>query len=868
MWLKALFGSGLTVKIFFLAFAINVYFSAFLHKYELSMRIKFIGFLLVAFSINSFSLVAQPKDPYAKLKKDVKAAFIAYDNYEYAESIELLKAALGSVKGREDKSEVLFRIAQCYRFTNNYSEAATFYMKAAKLEYKDPLAQLYYADMKRSIGEYEEALVGYQDYKKLAPTDPKGDIGIESCTLAKKWIKEPSRYQVDPMVDLNSEAMDFSPAFAGKRGDNEVIIFTSNREESEGKEDNAWTGGGFADIYISEAERKTDARRRSAPADGKRLKSPADVKWSTPRLLDESDVLNTMYDEGSATYESRRKEIYFGRCLFGKNEELECGLYITEQQGEGWKDPERIIIGKDTLANIGQPSLSPDDKMLYFVSTAYKGKGGRDIFVTTFNKRDKVWNEPTNLGDAVNTERDEYFPFAHNDGYLYFSSNGWPGMGGLDVFRIRVGDDGLPVKGAKAENMQFPINTGADDFGLIFQPGNDQVGFMSSNRTGAKSDDIYAVVKTPMVFNIEGVITSSKDGKPLDQVTVTLTGGAEEIIVNTDARGKYVFNADQVDENVTYEISYSRKKFLSNSSDVTTVGVPLSAFEFTPAENRFLHVMTVSKKLDPIDVPIVLPNVLFETAKWDLNEESRNSLDTVVAILVKNPTIVIEMRSHTDYKDTEKRNQILSQHRADTCVEYLISKGIDSLRLVAGGKGESEPFVIPTDYKGFGAEHFEAGKELTERYIRGLSAEISDVANQINRRTDMKVLRDDYVPKVKPTEEEEEEEEEKLPKGEIYVLGDRESLGVAAKKNKISVVDLKRINGGMRGVRPVAGLQLKITKNADYSEWDATHYQVMKRNMSLKAVAKELGIDNKTLEELNPDVNPKAIPVGYWIAFE
>lgn len=814
------------------------------------------------------------EDPKKKLHKSVEKAYKAYDKQEYTTAIELLKRAFTEVKGRKAKTEVLFKLAESYRMVNDYKNAQTQYEKAIKLGYDDPVAILYKADMLKAQGEYEEAIVAYQEYKQENPTDRRGEIGIESSKEAAERQNAPGRYQVTNMSDINSQYMDFSPIFGGKMQDTDVLIFASSREESTGKKEDGWTGQEFMDLYITNAERKTKRRRRKTKAaDGP--KDPSQFKWSTPVLLDEAGILNTKHNEGSAVYNSRKKDLYFTRCLYDDDVKYECGIWTTEMQGQAWKEPVQIIIGTDTTANVGQPSLSPDDKFLYFVSDDYNTKGKHDIFVTTFDRRSKTWNTPKNLGPKVNTASEEYYPFAHDDGYLYFASNGHAGMGGLDIFRIKVGPDGMPI--GEAENMPAPINTAADDFGIIFQPGGSKIGFLSSNRAGSKSDDIYSIFETPLAFNLQGTVTSTKSGKPIPEVTVKLDGGGNSVEITSDKNGYYIFDKSKIKEGVTYTVSFSKKKFLNGQGTTTTVGVPLSSFEFIPSESQFLHTLNLNKALDPIEVPIVLPNVLFETAKWDLKPESQVALDTVVAILKNNPTIVIELRSHTDYTDTKERNQILSQHRADTCVKYLISKGIAAARLVPVGMGENEPFVIPENYKGYGAGTFGAGTRLSESLVKGRSTEDEAIGNQINRRTDMKILRDDYVPQPDEIEQPETGEgaagegevaEEVQQPGEIYIVEGKESIGVIARKYKIKVADLKRLNGGLRGVRPFPGLQIKVEKDGNYEEWDAEHYQVKKRGESFKTVAKALELDRKVLKELNPDVDGKNLPLGLWLKIQ
>lgn len=840
------------------------------------MRKPYLGLLLILLNCFCLTISAQGTEPESKKKdvpKELRKAQEAYEAEEYYLAIDLLKEAFREVRGRELKTEVLFKTGESYRMMNDYKNAELYYERAEKLGYEDNVVMLHRANMLKAQGEYEEALKSFQNYKQANPTDPRGEIGIESTKEAAQWDDQPGLYQVDNMRDINSTEYDFAPIYGGKMRENDVLIFSSSREESVGNREDGWTGQSFMDLYVTAAERKSKRRGRGAPDDGLEF-SAAEKKWSTPVPLDEEETLNTEYHEGSAAFDSRKKELYFTRCLAEKNQSLSCGIYMTEEVGQSWKEAERVIIGTDTFANVGDPCLSPDDKRLYFVSDAFNSKGGHDIFFTTFDRKTKTWVEPTNLGTKVNTTGSERFPFVHSDGYLYFASDGLPGMGGLDIFKVKLGEDGLPA--GDPVNMKYPINSSADDFAFIFQPNTDKYGFLSSNREGSRgADDIWAVFKTPMAFVLEGKVTSTKDNTPLENVTVRLEGGGESFITNTDEDGNYKFEQGKLKEDATYNLIFEKKKFLNGLGDVTTIGVPLEAFEYVPSENTYINTIKLDKGLDPIEIPIVLPNVFFDLAKWDLRPEAMQALDSVVVILKNNPTIVIELRSHTDYRDSEAKNEVLSQHRADTCVSYLISKGIAKGRLVARGMGESEPFMIPENYKGYGSEFFEANQsvQLTESYIKRQSPEKQEVANQINRRTDFKVLRDDYVPSEEDkaaaagddaTAQNTEEEETGGP-GAVYTLTGRESLGIVARKFNINIRELKELNGGLRGVRPFEGLQLKIEPDGDYTKWDAEHYQIQRRGQNLRQIAKIVGKDRKEIEDLNEGVTDEMLQPGFWV---
>jgi peptidoglycan-associated lipoprotein len=274
--------------------------------------------------------------------------------------------------------------------------------------------------------------------------------------------------------------------------------------------------------------------------------------------------------------------------------------------------------------------------------------------------------------------------------------------------------------------------------------------------------------------------------------------------------------------------------------------------------------------MDPIEVPIVLPNVFFDLAKSDLRDESKVALDTVFNILQRNPTITIGLRSHTDYRDTDAKNQVLSQARAQSCVDYLIEKGIPADRLTAVGMGEGEPFTIPDSYAGYGADKFKEGDKLTESFIKRLGGDDQEVANQINRRTDFKVLSDDYVPSAPLATADGEQalapaKKNENPIGQTITLGPKDrSLGKIAMQNGMNVVELKKLNAGLRGARPMPGMVLKITKNGDYTEFDATHYQVQ-RGDQLRSIAKKVGSDVKTLKSLNGIKNDSELIIGSWI---
>lgn len=806
-----------------------------------------------------------------EVSDEYKDAQELYEARQFAFAAEMFQEAYSETRDSEEKAEIAFKLGECYRWMRDYRKAESQYRRAERLEY-GPIAILRQAEVLMGQGEYEDAIEMYQNYQEAAPGDPRGEAGVRAARNAREWMDNPqTRYQVTNLgKDYNSREPDFGPRYAGRRGrETDVLFFSSQREEATGRDEDGWTNFNFADIFKIERERRAG-----------RPNSDVSVSWSTPVQIDgEDEIINTPDHEAGVALDSRGT-MYFTRCMNVKRAYLGCAIWTTRVTGNNFMAPEPAVIAPDSTYSVGHPALSLDEETLYFAGNLPGATdGSRDLWMTTFNRRERRWNTPTNLGSLVNTSGEELWPYIHDDGYLYFASDGHPGMGGLDIFRVKLGEDGMPE--GEVENLMWPINSPGDDYAIVFEPGGTaEVGFMTStyeerdDHRGAA--DIYNVYLVPLRYTISGLVTSTKDRSPVSQVTVTLSGGPAPITVNTDNDGYYTFTMDQLSPDMQYTISYEKKKFFAGEASTTTIGVPLSAHEKVedPDGDYFIHNITLNVGMEPIDVPIILPNVLFETAKWDLNESSQRALDTVVAILQRNPNITIELRSHTDYTDTEERNKILSQHRADTCVSYLISKGIAAERLTAVGRGEEEPNTIPENYDGLYSDDFEDGQELTESWIKRQPQALQEKANQLNRRTDMKVLRDDYVPSNATAGGGDAEGEgggEAVPEGPtvgvLHEVQRRENIGRIASQYDINVRQLKELNGGLRGVRLQEGMLLKVTPGGDYTEFDRTHYQV-ERGETFDDIADKLDMDEDTLEELNPDLDGDRLPAGMYIKIQ
>jgi len=658
-------------------------------------------FLIVAIIAGLFSTNAIAQ------KDHLAVADQAFEGQEYYKAITLLKKAYSKEKDKANKAEIIFKTAECYRFVNDSKQAETWYRKALKIKYPENNVQLYYANALKANGKFEDAIVEYEKYSELVPDDPRGKNGAEACALAQKWVDNPSRYVVENAVQLNGKNMDFSPSYASKN--HKELYFTSSRDNASGNEVDGWTGQGFTDIF-------------SATIDNK-------GKWSKPKPL--PATINSIYNEGAAVMNNDFNQMIFTRCGVKKKVKMGCELYATNKNGDTWTEAEVLPFfvkdeGDDsTQVTVGHPALSADGKVLVFASDAEGGKGGRDLWKSTFDEEKKRWEKPVALA-SINTPGDEMYPFIHADGTLYFASNGHIGMGGLDIFMAEAqGEDWGQVT-----NMRSPINSSGDDFAIIFEKEQEK-GFFTSNREDGKgSDDIYSFLLPALKFTLCGTVTDYKTKAAIGDATVSIVGtDGSSLETTTDSKGKYCFDLAPA---TSYVITAGKKDFyLNKTGKTTTVG-----FE----EDKDL---ISDFELDPINRVIDLPNIFYDLGKWDLRPESKVALDGLVETLNDNPTIVVELGSHTDTRASDSYNLSLSQKRAQSVVDYLIENDVVGERLVAKGYGETTPKVLDA-----AVGELPAGSVINDAFIAKLAGEeLKEEAHQLNRRTEFKVLRNDYVPK-------------------------------------------------------------------------------------------------------------------------
>jgi peptidoglycan-associated lipoprotein len=663
------------------------------------------------FLIVSFIFLFQPQQIQAQARR-LEKADQAFKDRQYSEALDLYRKAYRKVqrKDRREGVRVLFQTGMCHKYLNEPSRAEAFFRRAIRGNYPDPVAILYYAQMLHQNGKYDEAAQQYALYSEKVPDDWRGPNGVESIKVAREILENPGLYEVNLPKAFNSRFDDFAPAFGDNR--NSILIFTSSRDGAVGTKQDAWTGQNRSSLFVSYEDRKGD--------------------WGTPVLLDEGPI-NTEFNEGAPSVNASGTQLFFTRCMSIPNTDMGCRIFTADRQGPNWGEPSEVVLVADSTISVGHPAISPDEMRLYFVSDMPGGYGGKDIWYAERRSPNGAFENPRNLGPLINTPGDEMFPYVKENGDLYFSSNGHPGLGGMDIFVAKM--DGNSWE--KPENLGIPINSQADDFGIVFKKGTEN-GYFSSNRSerGTRGDAIFSFNLAPVEFTISGIIRDDSTKTILPGAQIQLIGSDGSFAqAESDEKGAYKFDKSKIKQNTSYQLLVSKNKYFNQRGQETTLGIVRS--------RDFVY----DFYLAPIPyTPIELPEILYDFARWELLPQYQDSLNGLIRTLQDNPTITVEIASHTDSRGTDASNDTLSQRRAQSVVDYLIERGIDSRRLVAAGYGKRVPRTIDKTIRREGFT-FNSGTVLTENYIRSLPTERHrDVAHQLNRRTEFRVLSDDFVP--------------------------------------------------------------------------------------------------------------------------
>ncbi|MBR0524943.1 MAG: OmpA family protein, partial [Prevotella sp.] len=522
--------------------------------------------------------------------------------------------------------------------------------------------------------------------------------GLKSAKEAPEIKQLGSRYTVKKMDIFNSRRSDYSPMLFGD--ENDQLFFTSTRNEAQGDEISGITGAKAGDIFFSQKDDKG--------------------KWGRPQTIESG--LNTEYDEGACCFSADQRTMYLTQCSSDPSYPRFATIMTAQRSDAAWGKATALELTRDTLSSYAHPAVSPDEQWLYFVSDMPGGKGGLDIWRCRITAAGLGGVE--NIGSPVNTEGDEMFPTFRPNGDLYFSSNGHPGLGGLDIFIAKVGKDGRYF----LEHPGFPLNSQGDDFGCTFE-GPHNRGFFSSNRGDGRGwDHIYSFENPEIVQTIKGWVYEMEGYElPAAQVYVVGNDGTNlKLSVKGDGSFEQVINP-----NVDYVLLATCNGFLNHKEELRVEPVSESK-EYT-----------LQFPLASIRVPVLIDNIFYDFDKATLRPESATALDELVKLLNENPNITIELAAHADYRGRAQYNKNLSQRRAESVVRYLIDHGIAADRLTPVGYGVERPKKIRKKV----TEKYpwlKENDELTEEFIKALDEEKQEICNQLNRRTEFTVLRTTY----------------------------------------------------------------------------------------------------------------------------
>ena len=608
-----------------------------------------------------------------------------------------------SPQKRNLRGYIAYRMAECNRLINNTPRATSAYMNALRYEYPDSIVSLRLGQMYQKTGKYTDAIRYYNDFLQRNPESELALNGIKGSELAPVWKQNPTRYVVKRMEKFNSRRGEFSPMLFGDKYDQ--LYFTSSRTPKGANKDkdetiSAITGIRNNDFFL--------------------VKQDEQGNWLAPIELE--DEVNTEFDEGTPSFSKDGNTMYYTYCAQDPEGPRTSEIYISTRSSAKWGKGTRATIVKDSVTALGHPSVSPDGKYLYYVSDAVGGFGGKDIFRSRLVGND--FGPMENLGPEINTPGDEMFPYVRDSVTLYFASNGHPGMGGLDLFKATQDSTGK----WHVENLKAPINSMADDFGITFE-GNKEKGFFSSNRNDARGyDHLYSFELPTITIFIEGIVFDV-DENPIEDATVRIVG-KDGLNVKVPAKKDGTYRVE-LERDIRYVMMASARGYLNQNFELKT----------GPEEKNETYI--VDFYLSPISKPVVIDNIFYDFDKATLRPESQKALDEMIKMLNDNPNVTIELGAHTDRKGSDQYNERLAQRRAQSVVDYLIAGGIDKERLEAKGYGESVPKVINKKMaKSF--DFLKEGDVLTEEFILTLPPEQQEMADQINRRTEFKVLRTNY----------------------------------------------------------------------------------------------------------------------------
>ena len=642
-------------------------------------------------------------NPTAKIKD----GDTAFQYKQYSRAIDLLSVEFEDSDRKDIKADKAFHIAESYLKLSSPKLANEWYQRAMSLGYG--LRATYGVALTyKQLEQYDKAIEVFQSLKGKSTATMNVDRMIFMCRNAKQWKQEAiDNYSLRKLLPSENTS-NYSPVIYN----NDLIVFTSDRPEATGSRSYQWTGRKMSDLFVMDKE------------------------GGTPKRFDA--FINSNYNEGTAVFNRSYTEMYFTRCF--NNESIGdqyCKLMYSQKINEVWGEPEALPFVSNKI-NYGQPCLIEGDSVLVFSSISEDGANGYDLWYSV--RENQIWSEPFPMPASINTPGNEYFPTSDGD-TLYFSSDYLPGMGGLDIFKsyLENGTWADPV------NLKPPFNSGADDFGLIMDrigrisKAIEYRGYFTSSRDMMGHDDIYyyEIYKTQepeivveeevedtlvevdlylagkvleRIYQESGNPNSPISGKkPIQEPYIEIKDEAGEILdINANKKGLFI---GSVELNKSYTITAKKQGYLNNVLELSTKGLKFDEGQTSKTLNVEIYLDKIYKGKE-----IVLENIYYDFDEFFIREDAKPTLDALAQKLILNPQISIELSSHTDCRGEEDYNLNLSQDRAQSAVDYLISMGIDSSRIVPKGYGETNPL-----------DNCECD-------------ECSEDQHQLNRRTAFKIL--------------------------------------------------------------------------------------------------------------------------------
>jgi len=621
-----------------------------------------------------------------------KVADKFFENFAYIKASELYEDA---VKNGDDSVHVLTRLGDCYYNNSNSEKAAMWYKKALDKDADNVSAEYVYKyiQTQRSLGNYQEAEAWLDTFKMHQSDDSRTNSEIEDLSIYDELSSMEKVYIDVVNLDLNTEYSDFG----GYEYNGRMFFASARSAEGTGNKVYNWNEQPFLDIFETT------------------VKETNGVKEHGSVMPINADGINTAYHEATVAITNDGKTIYFSRDNLNKRNKLDSDkkgtthlkIYKATLDNNNWKDIEELPFNDDNYS-VYHPALSPDNTKLYFTSDKEGGLGQTDIYVVDILEDGNAYGKPMNLGSSVNTAGREGFPFIAKDSTLYFSSDGYVNLGLVDIFKSNI----LKDSNAKPENLGAPFNSGYDDF-AIYIDSDTETGYFSSNRPGGKgNDDIYTFSAYECKQLVKGVVRDKDTNEPIPGASVELINESGKIMntVTSNENGEYIF---EVECEKNYSLRGSKQDY---EGDV-------QSFRTTAVNNEEHNVDLFLKNLMALPCEIVINPIFFDFDKWNIRTDSKYDLENIVDVMRAYPDMKITIESHTDRRGTLKYNDKLSDRRANSTKDYIISRGIAAERIVsATGYGERR-------------------KLISDEEIDAMSTrEEKEAAHQKNRRSHFRIV--------------------------------------------------------------------------------------------------------------------------------